>query len=97
VNCADQQKCCPHSLRKISKIEENLTLEFDWKPSSRRVVCLLRDSKKLLGEKGKPETNDHDIGFARREGRLLEIPNVPLLHLDEQRLAMRIKKYGNHL
>jgi len=97
VQCADQQKCWPHLLREMSKIEEHLTAELDWKSFSRRVVGVYRDAKKLHGQKGKLDCNGYDMGVARLEGRLLEISHTSWQHLDAQRLAKRIEKYWNQL
>jgi transposase len=97
VQCADQQKCWPHLLREMSKIEEQLTVELDWKSFSRRVVAVYRDAKKLHSQKGTLASNDYDMGVAKLEGRLLEIAHSPWQHADAQRLAKRIEKYGNQL
>lgn len=97
VECADQQKCWPHLLREMSKIDERLTIELDWRSFSRRVVDVYSDAKKLHGQKGKLASNDYDMSVAKLEGRLLEISHSPWQHLDAQRLAKRIEKYGNLL
>jgi hypothetical protein len=81
----------------MSKIEEYLTAELDWKSFSRRVVGVYRDAKKLHGQKGKLASNDYDMGVARLESRLLEISHSAWQHVDAQRLAKRIEKYGNQL
>jgi len=78
----------------MSKIEEQLTVELDWKSFSRRLVSVCRDAKKLHGKKGTLDSNDYDIGVARLEGRLLEISHSLWQHLDAQRLAKRIEKMG---
>ncbi len=73
VERADQQKCWPHLLREISKIEEHLTVELDWNSFSRRLAGVHRDAKKLHGQKGKLDSNDYGMSAAGLDGRLLEI------------------------
>lgn len=97
MECADQQKCLPHLLHVIGKIEEHSTSELDWKPFARLAVGIYRDAKKLHGQKGKLDSNNDDMGVTKLEGRLPEISHTAWQQLDAQRLAKQIEKYGKEL
>lgn len=97
VACADQQKCWPHLLREMGKIEEQANASSDWQSFARRVISVYRDAKSLHAQRQELTGDPFDIGVARLEGRLADIARNEWQDPDARRLAKRLEKYGNNL
>ncbi len=97
VSSDDKQKCWPHLLRDMAKVDEQFADDPEWKSFSRRVVSVYRDAKKLHGSRDEMEVADYDIAVARLEGRVATVASQSWTHPDANRLSRRLEKYGTEM
>ena len=107
VVCADKQKCWPHLLRDIAKVDEREAIQRkagddsdagrEWKSFSRRLVSVYRAAKKLHRQRGMLIEDKYDLAAVGLEGRLAKLGSESWQHPDANRLSKRLAKYDNEL
>ncbi len=102
VVCADKQKCWPHLLRDVAKVDERSTDERspeaqEWKSFSRRLVSVYRAAKKLHPQRGTLNEDEYDMAAVGLEARLAKLAGESWQHPDANRLSKRLAKYGDEL
>ena len=107
VVCADKQKCWPHLLRDVAKVDERTVKARsdagptdegrEWKSFSRRLVSVYRAAKKLHPQRGTLNEDEYDMAAIGLEGRLAKLARESWKHPDAKRLSKRLAKYGDEL
>ena len=96
VCCAEKQKCWPHLLRDMAKVDEQ-TEDTNWKSFSRRLVGVYRDAKKLHGQRDAMQESAYDHSVGLLESRVSKLASESWEHADAKRLAKRLVKHGGEL
>jgi transposase len=113
VVCADKQKCWPHLLRDVAKVDERVSQERptggdsdpvvtsdtgrEWKSFSRCLVSVYRAAKKLHPQRGTLNEDEYDMAAVGLEARLAKLAGESWHHPDANRLSKRLAKYGDEL
>lgn len=97
IDCADKQKCWPHLLRDMAKVDELNQDDKEWVSFSRRVLSVFRKAKKVHTSRVDMQESQYDEEVVRLEGRLAKIGSEDWQHADAHRLAKRMAKYGNEM
>lgn len=97
IDCADKQKCWPHLLRDMAKVDQDNPDDREWASFSRRVVSVFRDAKKTHDARADIAELEYDERVVRLEGRLADVATQTWEHADARRLAKRLNKHGNEL
>lgn len=92
---ADKQKCLPHLLRELIKVEERND-SAEWKAFSKQVQRLIRDGLRLSKRPDfSAATYASRIGLINR--RLWALADASYFDADCQRLSERLSKYRDYL
>ena len=107
VVCADKQKCWPHLLRDVAKVDEREAIQREagdnsdagreWKSFARRLVSVYRAAKKLHPQRGTLNEDKYDLAAVGLEGRLAKLGSESWQHPEANRLSKRLAKYGDEL
>ncbi len=95
VDAADRQKCLPHLLRELEKVDlRNDSAE--WQAFAKKLRRLLRDGTRLRKRPDfTPERYQSRIGCLNR--RVGEMAQEEHLDADARRLTKRLRRYGEYL
>ena len=92
---ADRQKCLPHLLRELIKVDER-NGDLEWKAFSKQLKRLIRDGLRLHKRKDfTPQRYASRIGLINR--RLWKLADAVYQDADARRLGERISKYRDYL
>lgn len=112
VVCADKQKCWPHLLRDVAKVDEREAIQREagddsdaaqpdaaqeWKSFCRRLVSVYRAAKKLHPQRSTLNENEYDMAAVGLEARLAKLGSESWQHPEANRLSKRLAKYGDEL
>lgn len=97
VACGDRQRCWPHLLRELKKVEARGSAHGDWPTFARRVQRLFHDALRLRAARNEMAQEQCDLAIVRLENRAADLACHPWRHDDARRLAGRLAKYGPEL
>ena len=78
IECADKQKCWPHLLREMARIDQNHPDDDEWASFSRRVVSVFRKAKEVHDDRANMKQSDYEDEIIRLEGRLAAVASPPM-------------------
>lgn len=97
IVCARKQKCLPHLLRELKKVERYHQPDADWKAFAKRLRRLIRDSIRLSERRRKLSKKRFAARRQRLQERLQELIDAPWTNRDARRLVKRLRRHAQEL
>ncbi|MDR2440978.1 MAG: IS66 family transposase [Planctomycetaceae bacterium] len=97
VVCAGKQKCLVHLLRELKKVTKYSDKSVHWLLFSKRLKRILRDARRLCGEREKMPESDYERLRNRLEQRLTKLLEQEWNNADAKRLVKRLRRHRNEL
>jgi hypothetical protein len=95
VACARRQKCLPHLLRELKKVDHYHRPRGDWKVFAKKLRRLIRDGLRLRQRQRPPA--ECAAGRQRLEARLQQLIAYPWENHHARRLVKRLRRHAQEL
>ena len=92
VVCAHKQKCLPHLLREVKKVEHYHRPEGDWPAFARKLKRLIRDAIRLRQRQRRKGTRRQRLDL-----RLQQLLAAPWENVHARRLVKRLRRHANEV
>lgn len=96
VRCMAKQKCIPHLLRELVRVDKYLKPGRSWRPFRKKLCRLLRDAMRL-SKHSERTAPDYASKRQRIAARLQELIDHPWKDKHARRLAKRLRRYQNEM
>ena len=98
VVCGDRQRCWPHLLRELVKVESRAAPPGeDWPEFRKKLKRLFGDAVRLKAARDSLAEDVYDRRVVQLEARVQALAQASWSHADARRLAKRLRRYGNEL
>jgi hypothetical protein len=95
--CAHKQKCLPHLLRELKKVERYHQPDADWKAFAKKLRRLIRDAIRLSKRRRKLSKKRLAALRQRVHDRLQELIDTSWTNRDARRLVKRLRRHAQEL
>ena len=97
IVCAHKQKCLPHLLRELKKVERYHQPDADWKAFAKKLRRLIRDAIRLSKRRRKLSKKRFAVLRQRLQDRLQELIDAPWTNRHARRLVKRLRRHAQEL
>jgi transposase len=97
IVCAHKQKCLPHLLRELKKVERYHQPDADWKAFAKKLRRLIRDAIRLSKRRHQLSKKRFAALRQRVQKRLQELLDAPWTNRDARRLLKRLRRHAQEL
>lgn len=97
IVCAHKQKCLPHLLRELKKVDRYHQPDADWQVFAKKLRRLIRDAIRLSQRRRKRSKKRFALLRQRLHGRLQELIDAPWTNRHARRLVKRLRRHAQEL